>query len=73
MLSLLLLPPSLSSPLRRPQLSIATAIVFYHRFYARESYETYERFQAGASSARVACCAWLALRVAGLLRVARAR
>ena len=32
----------------RPQLSIATAIVFYHRFYARESYETYERFQAGA-------------------------
>ena len=31
---------------RRPQLSIATAIVFYHRFYARESYEHYERFQA---------------------------
>ena len=29
----------------RPQLSIATAIVFYHRFYARESYEHYERFQ----------------------------
>jgi hypothetical protein len=31
--------------LRRPQLSIATAIVFYHRFYAQESYEKYERFQ----------------------------
>jgi len=36
-------------PLCRPQLSIATAIVFYHRFYARESYEHYERFQANAA------------------------
>ena len=37
---------STSSLFHRPQLSIATAIVFYHRFYARESYEHYERFQA---------------------------
>jgi len=43
--------------LRLPQLSIATAIVFYHRFYARESYENYERFQAGARPHDRAPCA----------------
>ena len=30
---------------RRPQLSIATAIVFYHRFYSRKSYDSYDRFR----------------------------
>jgi len=29
----------------RPQLSIATAIVFYHRFYSRKSYDSYDRFR----------------------------
>lgn len=28
-----------------PQLSIATAIVFYHRFYSRKSYDSYDRFR----------------------------
>ena len=46
--------PSLA---RRPQLSIATAIVFYHRFYARESYESYERFQVATT------CLFLASKV----------
>ena len=32
-------------PSRSPQLSIATAIVFYHRFYSRRSYESYDRFR----------------------------
>ena len=41
----------------RPQLSIATAIVFYHRFYARESYEAYERFQVATT------CLFLASKV----------
>ena len=36
--------PASLSP-RRPQLSIATAIVFYHRFFARESYANYDKFQ----------------------------
>ena len=40
--------PASLSP-RRPQLSIATAIVFYHRFFARESYANYDKFQ-------VPCC-----------------
>lgn len=31
--------------LRLPQLSIATAIVFYHRFYSRKSYDGYDRFR----------------------------
>jgi len=31
--------------LRLPQLSIATAIVFYHRFYSRKSYDSYDRFR----------------------------
>ena len=43
--------------LRLPQLSIATAIVFYHRFYARESYEVYERFQVATT------CLFLASKV----------
>jgi len=43
--------------LRLPQLSIATAIVFYHRFYARESYENYERFQVATT------CLFLASKV----------
>jgi cyclin T len=30
--------------LRMPQLTIATAIVFYHRFYLNNSYEQYDRF-----------------------------
>mmetsp|Transcript_9038 Transcript_9038/g.29868 ORF Transcript_9038/g.29868 Transcript_9038/m.29868 type:complete len:384 (+) Transcript_9038:32-1183(+) len=30
--------------LRMPQLTIATALVFYHRFYAFKSYEHHERF-----------------------------
>ena len=47
--------PSLA--LLRPQLSIATAIVFYHRFYARESYESYERFQVATT------CLFLASKV----------
>ena len=33
----------IASP-RRPQLTIATAIVFYHRFYLNNSYEQYDRF-----------------------------
>lgn len=32
-------------PRHRPQLSIATAIVFYHRFYSRKSYDGYDRFR----------------------------
>ena len=28
----------------RPQLSIATAIVFFHRFYSRRSLKEYDRF-----------------------------
>ena len=48
------LPAAFAEPSRlpaspRPQLSIATAIVFYHRFYARESYESYERFQVATT------------------------
>jgi len=31
--------------LRLPQLTIATAIVFYHRFYSRKSYDGYDRFR----------------------------
>ena len=31
--------------LARPQLTIATAIVFYHRFYSRKSYDGYDRFR----------------------------
>ena len=31
--------PCRAEPASRPQLSIATAIVFYHRFYARETQE----------------------------------
>lgn len=31
--------------LRLPQLSIATAIVFYHRFYSRKTYDSYDRFR----------------------------
>ena len=29
--------------LRVPQLTIATAVVFYHRFFARKSYELFDR------------------------------
>ena len=36
---------SLAPPVRSPQLSIATAIVFYHRFYSRKSYDSYDRFR----------------------------
>ena len=32
-------------PSGSPQLSIATAIVFYHRFYSRKSYDSYDRFR----------------------------
>ena len=45
------LPAPCAAPLRvpclhhRPQLSIATAIVFYHRFYSRKSYDSYDRFR----------------------------
>lgn len=38
-------PPALPLRARSPQLSIATAIVFYHRFYSRKSYESYDRFR----------------------------
>jgi len=43
--------------LRLPQLSIATAIVFFHRFYARESYEHYDRFTVATT------CLFLASKV----------
>ena len=33
----------------RPQLSIATAIVFYHRFYSRQSYDCYDRFRVATT------------------------
>ena len=42
-------PSTLAEPhvptLARPQLTIATAIVFYHRFYSRKSYDGYDRFR----------------------------
>jgi len=40
-----------------PQLSIATAIVFFHRFYARMSYETYDRVTVATT------CLFLASKV----------
>lgn len=43
-------PPSPLLHSARPQLTIATAIVFYHRFFARESYEHYERFQVATTA-----------------------
>lgn len=43
--------------LRLPQLSIATAIVFFHRFYASESYEEYDRFTVATT------CLFLASKV----------
>jgi len=43
--------------LRLPQLSIATAIVFFHRFYARMSYEHYDRFTVATT------CLFLASKV----------
>ena len=38
----------IASP-RRPQLTIATAIVFYHRFYSRQSYDCYDRFRVATT------------------------
>lgn len=43
--------------LRLPQLTIATAIVFFHRFYARMSYEHYDRFTVATT------CLFLASKV----------
>ena len=48
------LPAAFAEPLRlpashRPQLSIATAIVFYHRFYSRQSYDCYDRFRVATT------------------------
>jgi len=43
--------------LRLPQLSIATAIVFFHRFYSRMSYEHYDRFTVATT------CLFLASKV----------
>ena len=59
--------PASLSP-RRPQLSIATAIVFYHRFFARESYANYDKFQVPcysrtASSSTAFCRAALLARL----------
>ena len=48
--------PASLSP-RRPQLSIATAIVFYHRFFARESYANYDKFQVPCYSRTAAAAA----------------
>lgn len=41
--------PSRLPASRRPQLSIATAIVFYHRFYSRHSYDSYDRFRVATT------------------------
>jgi len=43
--------------LRLPQLSIATAIVFFHRFYSKMSYEHYDRFTVATT------CLFLASKV----------
>ena len=48
------LPATFAEPSRlpaspRPQLSIATAIVFYHRFYSRQSYDCYDRFRVATT------------------------
>ena len=43
--------------LRLPQLSVATAMAFYHRFFARESHENFEAFELAAT------CLFLAAKV----------
>eukprot|EP00962_Isochrysis_galbana_P031011 scaffold10084_cov139-Isochrysis_galbana.AAC.10 len=35
---------------RRPQLTIATAMVFYHRFFAFKSYEEHDRFNIATTA-----------------------
>eukprot|EP00962_Isochrysis_galbana_P025622 scaffold7923_cov121-Isochrysis_galbana.AAC.2 len=40
---------------RRPQLPIATAMVFYHRFFAFKSYEEHDRFNIATTALFLAC------------------